>query len=85
MSVLNDITNVERLGLNLGIHMSALERIMINYPLMERQKTKAIYYWLQRRDIVWHKHNEHPTWGGLTDAMRMLNPSLSARIRLQHC
>ena len=85
MSVLNDITNVESLGLNLGICMSASERITINYPLMERQKTKVIYYWLQRRDIVRHKQNEHPTLGALADAMRTLNPSLSDRIRLEHC
>ena len=60
MSVLDDITDVENLGLNLGIRMSALKRITISYPLMEKQKKKVIYYWLQRRDIVRHKQNEHP-------------------------
>ena len=82
---LNDIADVERLGLILGLRMSALKKIKSDYPELEGQKANVIYCWLQRRDIVQQKQNEHPTWGGLADAVDKLNPALSERIRLRHC
>ena len=81
---LKDITDVEALGLELGIRMSALERIMIDYPLLERQKKKVIFYWLKRRDIVRHKQNEHPTWNGLANAVAAFDPFLSKKIHHKH-
>ena len=82
---LHDIADVERLGLSLGIRMSALKKIKIEYPDLEGQKTNIVYCWLQRRDIVRHKQNEHPTWGGLADAVDKVNPSLSETIRRKYC
>ena len=82
---LDDIADIEHLGLKLGIRMSALKKIQVDYPQLEGQKANVIYCWLQRRDIVRHKQNEHPTWSALADAVRLLNPSLSERIRRQHC
>ena len=82
---LSDIADVERLGLNLGLRMSALKKIRIDYPQLEEQKTNVIFCWLQRRDIVQQRHNEHPTWGELAHAVHLLNPSLSGRIRHKHC
>ena len=82
---LNDITHVERLGLNLGIRMSALKKVKFDYPQLEEQMTNIIYYWLQRREIVRQKQSEHPTWSGLADAVHTLNPTLSKRIRRQYC
>ena len=81
---LDDIADVERLGLNLGIRMSALERIIIDYPQLERQKTKVIFYWLKRREIIPRRQNEHPTWDRLADAVARLDPTLSQRIRHRH-
>ena len=83
---LNDITDFEGLGLALGIRMSALEKIALDYPCkVDKQKTKVIYYWLTRKDIVRQRQRESPTWDGLADAVARLNPSLSESIRRQHC
>ena len=82
---LHDIADVECLGLNLGIRMSALKKIKSDYSQLEGQKANVIYCWLQRRDIIQPKQNEHPTWSGLADAVHMLNPVLSEKIRLRHC
>ena len=82
---LSDISDVETLGLKLGIRMSALEKIMFEYPQLERQKTKVIYYWLKRKDIIREKQNEHPTWDRLVRAVARLDPLLSDRIRHHHC
>lgn len=82
---LNQITDIEGLGLALGIRMSTLEKIILDYPLQEKQKTKVIYYWLTRRDIIRQRQNEVATWDGLADAVDKLNPKLRDTIRHQHC
>ena len=82
---LEDIRDVEGLGLNLGLRMSALESIMTDYHSLEKQKTKVIYYWLKRKDVVRQKQNEFPTWKALADAVANLDPSSSERIRDKYC
>ena len=83
---LNDISDVETLGLDLGIRMSALEKIMTEHPQqLEKQKTRVIYHWLKGREIVREKQGEPPTWTGLADAVSRLDPTLSERIRRQYC
>ena len=82
---LEDINDVEGLGLNLGLRMSTLERIMTDYRLLERQKTKVVYHWLKRRGIVRQKQNELPTWAALAESVASLDHALSKRIRDQHC
>ena len=78
---LDGITDVEGLGLGLGIRMSALEKIKADSSCLDEQKRKVIYYWLTRRDITRYKHNEVPTWNALADAVKKYNPSLSESIR----
>ena len=58
---------------------------MIDYQQQKRQKTKVIYHWLKRKDIVRQKQNELPTWAGLAESVASLDPVLSKRIRDQHC
>ena len=82
---LNDITDVEGLGLALGIRMSALKKIVLDYSKLDKQKTEVIYYWLTRKDIVRQRQRECPTWDGIVDAVVKLNPSLSERIHHHHC
>ena len=82
---IGDITDVQCLGLKLGIRMSALLRIKAEDSQLEGQKTMVIYHWLTRRDIVQQKQNERPTWNGLANAVAQLNPTLSDRIHHQHC
>ena len=81
VSVLDDIADAERLGLNLGIRMSALDKIKVDYPHLEGQKTRVVYYWLKRKDIVRRRQNELPTWDGLADAVASLDHALSEKIR----
>ena len=83
VSVLNDIADVECLGLNLGIRMSALDKIKVDYPHLEGQKRRIIYHWLKRKDIVRRRQNEPPTWDGLADAVAILDCTLSKKIRNQ--
>ena len=82
---LHDITDIEALGLALGIRMSALEKIAVDYPKLDKQKTKVIYYWLTRKDIVRQRQGESPIWEGIAHAVASLNPLLSERIRCLHC
>ena len=82
---LNDIADVEGLGLALGIRMSALEKIALDNTKLDKQKTKVIYYWLTRKDIVRKRQGEYPTWDGIAKAVAKLNPLLSERIRHHHC
>ena len=65
--------------------MSALERIMTDYQLLEKQKTKVIYHWLKRRGVVRQKQNELPTWAGLAESVASLDPVLSKRIHDKYC
>ena len=80
-----DIINVEALGLALGIRMSALEKIKLDYSGVDNQKTRVIYYWLTRKEIVRGRQGEYPTWDVIADAVAKLNPVLSERIHRQHC
>ena len=78
---LDDISDVMLLGLNLGILMSALDRIKAEYPSPVQQKTEIVYLWLKRKDVIRQKQGEHPTVGELIDAVARLNVSVSRRIR----
>ena len=82
---LSAINDIEHLGLALGIRMSALDKIRLDYSQVEKQKTRVIYYWLTRRDIVRQRQNEHPNRDGLADAVARINPGISDRIRQQYC
>ena len=85
VAVLDDIADVERLGLNLGIRLSALDKIKADYSQLEGRKMRLVHCWLKRKNIVRQEKNEHPTWDALASAVASLDPSLSERIREQHC
>ena len=82
---LKDISDVLKLGLALGIRKSALDKIMQDKINLEKQMIEVIHYWLTRREIVRQKQGECPAWSRLADAVDRLNPSLSEKIRHQHC
>ena len=82
---LKEINDVEELGLKLGLRMSTLESITIDYQPLKKQKTRVVYLWLERKDIVRKKQNELPTWKSLADTLEDLYPILSARIRDKYC
>ena len=78
---LDGITDVVLLGLDLGIRMSTLSRIMGEYSTLERQITEVIYHWLKRENIIRQKQNERPTVGVLTDAVAKRSTALARKIR----
>ena len=82
---LSDVTDVEELGLALGIRMSALEKIVLDYPRVDKQKRKVIYYWLTRKEIGRQRRGESPTWNVIVSAVAKFNPALSERIRRKYC
>ena len=83
---LSDISKVEALALNLGMRMSAWQKIMAEYPQqVEKQKMLVLYYWLKRMKIIESKQSERPTWIGLAEAVAGFDPAMSERIRRQYC
>ena len=78
---LDGITDVELLGRNLGIRLSALDEIIAKFSTLEQLKTEVIDHWLKRSDARRQKQDEHPTLDELMDAVSKLNPSSSRRIR----
>ena len=85
VAAVHDVADAELLGLSLGIRLSALDKIKVDYPQVEGRKTRVIHSWIKRNDIVQRKQNEHPTWDALADALASLDLSLSERIRDQYC
>ena len=84
-AAVHDIADAEILGLNLGIRLSALDKIKVDYPQLEGRKTRVIHCWLKRNDIVRRRQNEHPTWEALAEAVASLDRALSERIHDKYC
>lgn len=79
------VTNVLRLGLKLGLPMSEIVKIQKEYELLEEQKTWVIYFWLQRMHIIPSKQSVLPTWNELANAVAKENVALSETIRQKYC
>ena len=86
ISELNDISNIEPLALNLGIRMSAWLKIEAKHPQqVEKQKTRVLYYWLSRMEIIEDKQSEDLTWAKLAEAIAEIDPRLSKGIQCKYC
>ena len=82
---LNNVTDVQTLGVNLGIRQPALLKIMNSYDWLEKQKMQVLYYWLKRLEIIERKQSEEPTWARLAEAIAELDPKLSKKIWRNYC
>ena len=82
---IHEIADLEGLGLNLGLCMTAIERIQDQYRSPVQQERRIILYWLQRKDIVPHKQACLPTWEVLADAVAKQSTALSQKIRAKYC
>ena len=82
---IHELSDVERLGLNLGLYMPAIERIQDQYKSPGQQERRIILYWLQRKDIVPNKQACLPTWEALADAVAKQSTALSHKIRAKYC
>ena len=81
---LENITDVPRLGLALGIHMASIQKIMAGGP-SSCPKSEIIYYWLTRKDIIPDKQDQVPNWSLLAEAVEKQNPALAQQICFKHC
>ena len=85
VAAIHDIDDHECLGENLGIRLSALDKIKEEYSKLQGRKKRVIHCWLTRNNIVRRRKNECPTWDALADALASLNPATSERIYDQYC
>ena len=79
------VTNVVKLGLNLGLYMPAIVKIQTENKSLEDQKMWILYAWLQRKDIIPSKQSNLPTWSELADAVAKESTALSKTIQLKYC
>ena len=82
---IHQVTDIEGLGLNLGLYMSAIKNIQGECKYPEQQKRRIIWYWLLRKDIVPYKQSCPPTWRVLADAVAKESTALSREIRAKRC
>ena len=79
------VTQVMKLGLNLGLYMPAIVKIQTDHKDLADQKTWIVYAWLQRQDIIPDMQSRLPTWSELADAVAKENNDLSMDIRRKYC
>ena len=79
------MSQVQSLGLNLGLLASAIEKIQKDFASVKEQKIELIKYWLRRREIIRNMQSCPPTWSQLADAVDEDNFALSKSIRSKHC
>ena len=82
---LHQVTDVQSLGLNLGLCLSAIFKILDEYKSLEQQKARIIWLWLQRKDIIPDKQSCLPTWCELVNAVSKDSAVLSQKIESKHC
>ena len=82
---IHQVTDIEGLGLNLGLYMSAIKNIQGECKYPEQWKRRIIWYWLLRKDVVPYKQSCLPTWGALADAVAKESTALSHEIRAKRC
>ena len=82
---IRQVTKIESLGLSLGLHMSAIDKIQADYRSSEEQKTRIIWHWLQRKDIIPNRQSHDPSWNELCNAVAEEDAALSHKIRAKHC
>ena len=82
---IHNITQVTNLGLKLGLYMPAIDKIQTDYKNVDEQKTRILYAWLARKDIIPSKQSLPPTWNELADAVAKESTALSMDIRRKYC
>ena len=82
---IHQIADVEGLGLHLGLHIAAINKIEDDYRSTEQRKRRIICHWLRRKDITPDMESCLPTWEVLADAVAKENTALSCEIRKKYC
>ena len=82
---IKSLSEVQSLGLALGLLITAIDKIRKDFATVEEQKIQVIKYWLKRREIIQDMQSCPPTWSQLADAVAEEDVSLSDRIRQKYC
>ena len=79
------VSQVLRLGLALGLLISAIDKIRKDFASVEEQKIQIIKCWLKRIGIIRKMQSCRPTWSQLADAVADEDAALSDSIRCKYC
>ena len=79
------VSQVQSLGLALGLLISAIEKIQKDFTSVNEQKIQVIKYWLKRREIIRKMESCPPTWSQLAEAVADEDAALSDYIRCKYC
>lgn len=82
---IRQVTDIEGFGINLGLHMTAINKIQDEYKSLEQQKRRIVWHWLVRKDIIPDMKSCLPTWKVLADEVAKENFALSDEIRTKYC
>ena len=82
---IKSVSQVESLGLALGLLITAIDQIIKDCATVKQQKIQIIKYWLKRKDIIQEMQACPPTWSLLADAVADEDVALSNQIRSKYC
>ena len=82
---IKSVSQVLKLGLALGLLISAIDKIRKDFGSVEEQKIQIIKYWLKRTEIIRKMQSHRPTWSQLADAVADEDVALSDSIRCKYC
>ena len=85
LTVIKPVSQVQSLGLALGLLPSAIDEIRKDFTSVKEQKIEVIKYWLRRIEIIHDMQSHPPTWSQLADAVAEEDVALSDRIRHKYC
>ena len=81
---IRQVTDIEGLELNLGLHISAINKIQDEYKSPEQRKRRIVWHWLRRKDITPDMESCLPTWEVLANAVANENFALSCEIQAKY-
>ena len=85
LTEIESVTEVESLGLNLGLLISMIDEIQQDYATVKKRRVQIIKCWLRRIGIIRDKQACPPTWSELAGAVAKQNRDLSDHIRSKYC
>ena len=84
LNALEKISEVDLLGIRLGLQLSTVERISKECQSVEQKKVSIIKTWLRRNDIVPYLQSHCPTWTQLAEAVAKENVVVAETIRRKY-
>ena len=78
------VSQVQNLGLGLGLLVSAVEKIQKDCKSVNEQKIQVTKYWIKRTEIIRKMQPHPPTWSQLADAVADEDAALSDQIRQKY-